>query len=260
MVIMAIANQKGGVAKTTSAVTLGHGFALKGKKVLIVDLDPQGHVCKLLNLPKYPGVRQWYYDDQPLQDAVLMARENLFVLGADKTIARVAGKIKEDAYGAEAFAYALKQQTQDYDAVLLDLAPSLNDIQVAALLASDYVICPTRLRFTDLDGVQEIMRSVAEVARHGHQVRGVYILPTFYDRTTTETGDRLMELAQMFGKRVLAPIAQDTRISEAPGHGQTIWEYAPECNALRGYVNGGGKRVGGYASVRDQLVQLVEEG
>ena len=258
--VTAIASQKGGVGKSTTAVTLGHGLAMRGKKVLIVDLDPQGHVCKLLNLPKNGGVRQWYYDEKPLQEAVCMARENLFVLGADKTLNRVAGKIKEDAYGAEAFAYALKQQTQGYDAVLLDLAPSLNDIQVAALLASDYVICPTRLRYVDMDGVQEIMRSVAEVARHGHQVRGLYILPTFYDRKTTETGERLVELAQTYGKRVLPPIVQDTRISEAPGHGQTIWEYAPECNALRGYVNGGGKRVGGYAVVLDQLMQLVEAG
>ncbi len=256
--IIAFGSQKGGVGKTTSAVTLGHGLALRGKRVLIVDLDPQGHVCKLLNLPKNAGVRQWYYDDEPLAKCAVMARENLWALGADKTLNRVAGKIKEDAYGAEAFAYALTQQTEGYDAVLLDLAPSLNDIQVAALLASDYVICPTRLRFVDLDGVQEILRSAAEVARHGHAIRGLYILPTFYDRTTTETSERLIELAHLYGKQVWPPVVQDTRISEAPGRGQTIWEYAPECNGVLGYTNGGGKRVGGYGYALEQLLQLVE--
>lgn len=256
--VIAFGSQKGGVGKSTTAVTLGHGLALRGKRVLIVDLDPQGHVCKLLNVAKNPGVRAWYYDEQPLQECVRQARENLWVLGSDKTINRVAGKIREESFGASAFAYALKQQTEGYDAVLLDLAPSLNDLHVAALLASEYVVCPTRLRFTDMDGVQEIVRSVAEVGRHGHQVRGLFILPTFYDRTTTETGERLLELAQQFGKRVWPPIAQDTRISEAPGRGMTIWEYAPDCNGAIGYVNGGGKRVGGYSYALEQVLQLVE--
>lgn len=256
--VICVASQKGGVGKSTTAVTLGHGLALRGKRVLVVDLDPQGHVCKLLNVSKNAGVRAWYYDDLPLVDCVRQARENLWVLGADKTINRVAGKIREEAFGAAAFAYALQQQTEGYDVVLLDLAPSLNDLQVAALLASDYVVCPTRLRFADMDGVQEIVRSVAEVGRHGHQVRGLFILPTFYERTTSETSERLIELAQVYGKKVLPPVVQDTRIGEAPGRGMTIWEYAPDCNGVLGYVNGGGRRIGGYAYALDQVLGWVE--
>ncbi len=256
--IIAFGSQKGGVAKTTSVVTLGHGLARRGYKTLLVDLDPQGHVARMLNLPKDGGVRRWYYDEEPLASCVQKARENLFVLAADKTLERVAGKIREESYGAEAFAFALKRQTEAFDAVLLDLAPSLSNIQVAALIAADYVISPTRLRFTDLDGVQEIVRSIAEVSRHGHQMKGLWVLPTFYDRTTSETTEQLKDLVEAYGKRVLPPIMQDTRISEAPARGMTIWEYAPECNGLLGYINGGGRRVGGYAYVLEQLAAVLD--
>lgn len=256
--IFSMANQKGGVAKTTSAVTLSSGMALRGYKTLLVDLDPQGHVNRMFNLPKQPGVRRWYYDEQPLASCVVQARDHLWLLPGDKSTDKVMGKIRDESYGEESFAAALKDQAAGYDLVMIDLAPSLNNLQVAALIAADYVMIPSRLRITDLDGVQEVMNSLTQVARHGHRPKGVFILPTFFDRNANETIRLLKDTAERFPSMVWPPIVQDVRVGEAPARGKTLWEFAPDTNAVMGYVNGGGKRVGGYADILERMIGLVE--
>lgn len=85
-----------------------------------------------------------------------------------------------------------------------------------------------------------------------------YLLPTFFDRVTKETAQRLRELASAFGQKVLPPIPQDIRIAEAPGRGMTIWEYSPQCAAVTGYVNGNGKQIGGYAIILEEIIQLIQ--
>ncbi|NUM46655.1 MAG: ParA family protein [Anaerolineales bacterium] len=258
--ILAIANQKGGVGKTTTGVTLAAGLALRGYKTLLVDLDSQGHVSRALNLAKQDMLRRWFYDEEPLLKVIAPVRENFWVLQGDKGTDRVTGRIREESYGEELFAEMLRTQTQQasFDVVLLDLAPSISNLQIAALIAAHYALIPTRLRMMDIDGVQEILRSIQQLTRHGHQLLGWYILPTFFDRTTNETVMRLKELAGAFGNRVWPPILHDVKVSEAPGRGKTLWEYAPKCNALLGYVNGGGLRVGGYADTLERVSALLE--
>lgn len=260
MKIFSFINQKGGVGKTTSVVTLGSGLALRGYKALLVDCDPQGHVAAQLGIPKAPGIRRWYYDEEPLEQVVIQARENLWILPGDKTTDRVLGRMREEQWGTAEFADRLRAESValDMDAVLLDLAPSLNHLQIAAMLAADYVIIPTRLRYTDLDGVNEITRSITETARRSQSPRRYFLLPTFFDRITRETHQRLLELVNAFGRQVLPPIPQDIRLAEAPGRGMTIWEYAPACAAIQGY-DGNGKTIGGYAVILDKLMELLEE-
>jgi chromosome partitioning protein len=207
-------------------------------------------------------VRRWYYDEEPLEQVIMQVRENLWILPGDKTTDRVLGRLREEQWGTAEFADRLREESAvlEIDIVLLDLAPSLNHLQIAAMLASDYVIIPTRLRYTDLDGVNEITRSIAETARRSRMPGRYYLLPTFFDRVTKETHQRLMELVNAFGKQVLPPIPQDVRLAEAPGRGMTVWEYAPQCQAVQGYVNGGGKTIGGYAAILDTLEGLLEGG
>src|SRR5512145_3442912 len=259
MTTFTFANQKGGVAKTTSAVTLGSGLALRGYRTLLVDLDPQGHVARMLNQAKSPGVRRWYYDETPLPECVQQVRENLWMLPGDKSTDKVMGRIRDESYGEENFAQALKEQAAGFDTIVLDLAPSLNNLQIAALIAADFVLIPTRLRMTDLDGVQDVMASLGQLLRHGHQPKGVYILPTFFDRVANETIRLLKETATRFPHIVWPPVVQDVRVGEAPARGKTLWEYAPQTNAVIGYVNGGGQRVGGYAHALDRMVGLIEK-
>lgn len=158
--IVAIANQKGGVRKTTTAVTLGSSLAMTGHRTLIVDLDPQGHAAHMLNLPKSGSLRRWFYDGEPLEKEAIEVRDRLIVLRGDKSTDRVKGKIRDESYGEELFARELVEGTQQFDVVILDMAPSLNVLHVVGLLAADTVLIPTKLRFTDLDGVSEVIRSI----------------------------------------------------------------------------------------------------
>lgn len=260
MKIFSFINQKGGVGKTTSVVTLGSGFALRGYKTLLMDCDPQGHIATQLGIPKAPGLRRWYYDEEPLEQVMMTVRDNLYVVPGDKTTDRVLGRMREEQWGTAEFADRLREESTglEMDVVLLDLAPSLNHLQIAAMLASDYVIIPTRLRYTDLDGVNEITRSISETARRSRMPGRFYLLPTFFDRVTRETHQRLVELVNAFGRQVLPPIPQDVKLAEAPGRGMTIWEYAPQCAAVQGYINGNGKTIGGYAAILDELIALIE--
>ncbi|MEM4203120.1 MAG: ParA family protein, partial [Candidatus Methanomethylicaceae archaeon] len=109
MKVFAFINQKGGVGKTTSVVTLGSGLALRGYKTLIVDCDPQGHVATQLGIPKSPGLRRWYYDEEPLDQVIVQVRNNLMVITSDKTTDRVLGRMREEQWGAAEFADRLRE-------------------------------------------------------------------------------------------------------------------------------------------------------
>jgi chromosome partitioning protein len=253
--IIGLGNQKGGTGKTTTAISVGHGLALRGNKVLLVDLDPQGHLAHLLNLSKSAGLKSWFCDNLSLDELIIEARPNLFVLPGDKTTEHVKGKIRDEFYGEQVFADRLSEETKGFDLVILDLAPSLDTLQVAALMSCRVLLIPTRLRFADLDGVSEILSSVQTVRKFGQSITP-FILPTFFDRTTRETTLRLKEVNTLFGEILWPPIAQDIRVGEAPGHGMTIWEYAPNCQAVLGYKNGNGIRIGGYCDTVNRVADL----
>ena len=143
-----------------------------------------------------------------------------------------------------------------YDVVILDTPPSLDVLHIAALLASDWVLIPTKLDALAVDGVSEILRSIAEVEQE-HEFAGYSILPTFYDRTTKETTAQLKELVTAFGKVVWPPIPQDTRAREATAYGQTLWEYSPESPSVVGYQIDG-KKVGGYTDILKRMEGIIK--
>jgi chromosome partitioning protein len=255
MKIIAFANQKGGVGKTTTAITLAHGLARDGLRVLLVDLDPQGHVAVSLGLEKSPGLYSLICENKPLEQAVVTARPNLDILPGDKRTENVKREITLSDYRDSILAEIFKPAA--YDVVLLDLAPSLDVLHVSALIASDWVVIPTRLDALAVDGVQEVLLTLGEFGRRGHHLQGFCILPTFFDRTTRETYLQFRDLVEAFGSRVWPPIPQDTRVREAPAYGLTVWEYAPACVAIRGFKDKQ-QRTGGYRVILQKLKEVID--
>jgi len=254
MTVITVANQKGGVGKTTTAVTLAHGLAREGYKVLIVDLDPQGHIAFSLGLEKSPGLYRLIVEDKKLNKTTNKARDNLFAVLGNKKTEAVKRFVTTLDFRERVLVNCLNGA--DYDVVIMDTAPSLDVLHVAALVASDRVIIPTKLDAMAVDGVNEILSSMGEVARQGHEFGGYSILPTFFDRTTKETAFLLREIVNAFGKRVWPPIPQDTKAREASAYGKTLWEYTPSSPSVLGY-EGKGKRIGGYADALERVLEIV---
>jgi len=254
MKIISFANQKGGVGKTTSAITLASGLAAQGLKTLLVDLDPQGHVAFALGLEKAPGLYRLVCLDEPLRQVVTEARPNLDILPGDKRTEKVKRQIAVSDFRETILADTLRAGS--YDAILIDMAPSLDVLHINGLVASDYVVIPTRLDALAIDGVKEILMTMGEVTQRGFPFEGYCILPTFFDRTTRETLTQFREITHTFRTRVWPPIPQDTRVRESAAYGQTLWEYAPDSPAVRGFFDGH-QRVGGYIQILDRLLEVI---
>jgi chromosome partitioning protein len=252
--IICVANQKGGVGKTTTAVTLAHGMALRGYRVLIVDLDPQGHVAFGLGMEKAPGLYHLILEEQGLSQVVVRARKNLDAVLSNKSTEAVKRYVTTLNFREQILAQVL--QESDYDVVFLDTAPSLDVLHVAALVASTWVVIPTRLDALAIDGVNEILHSIAEIAQQGNPPAGYNILPTFFERTTKETMVQLREVATVFGRQVWPPIPQDTKAREAAAFGKTLLEYAPGSPAMAGYSKGQ-VNVGGYTDVLERMMEVI---
>jgi chromosome partitioning protein len=254
--IVCVANQKGGVGKTTTAVTLGHGLARRNLRVLLVDLDPQGHVAFGLGLNKAPGLHRLIIEQKPLDEVVVSTRSNLEAVLSDKSTEGVKRYVTTLNFRERVLLKTLEHTR--YDLIVIDTAPSLDVLHVAALVASNWVIIPTKLDALAVDGVNEILRSIAEITQSGYPLDGYCILPTFFERTTKETMVQLKEVATVFGRHVWPPIPQDTKAREAAAYGKTLLEYSPHSPVVRGYQNGkSNDYVGGYAEVIERMMEVI---
>lgn len=233
MTVIAIANQKGGVAKTTTAVTLAHGLALRFKRVLLIDLDPQGNCADSLGVASGGDLYDWLIKGRA---AIYPARVGLDLLRSDATTANLKRELSANDFGAFALRDALEQH--GYDVVILDCAPSLDILHVSALMAADRLIIPTKLDQFSSKGIAEILTSLLQLHRRGCRCQLEAVLPTFYDRQTNETQMQLESLAGApFAAQLYRPIPVDTRIRKANRLGKTLWEFAPETRALvDGYI------------------------
>ena len=227
--ILAVANQKGGVAKTTTVVNLGAALAERGERVLVVDLDAQA--CATFSLGLDPE------DLEETGAAVFMAREpalrsadlvlttpdgvdllpaSIDLAGADRALAGVVGReyVVRDA---------LEPLRTAYDWILLDCSPSLGIVTVNALTAADAVLVPLQCETLSHRGVGQLMETIADVQRLTNpRLRIAGVLPTLYDGRTTHARAVLTDLGPRYGVRVFSPISRSIRFAEAPATGRSI--------------------------------------
>jgi chromosome partitioning protein len=254
MKIFAFANQKGGVGKTTTAVTLADGLARMKVKTLLVDLDPQGHLALSFGLEKSGGLYRLVCLDEPIEKVKVSLAPYLDLVPGDKQTEKVKRQITLADFRENILADLLHET--DYEAVLLDMAPSLDVLHINGLIAADWVVIPTRPDALAIDGVKEILTTMAEIDRGGHRYQGYSILPTFFDRTTRETFLQFEELAKTFGEHLWPPIPQDTRVRETVAYGKTLWEYSPNSVSMNGYKDGR-QRLGGYKQVLTRMLEVI---
>ncbi|MEJ5223007.1 MAG: ParA family protein [Anaerolineales bacterium] len=242
--IICIANQKGGVGKTTTAVSLAHGLARKGRQVLLVDLDPQGQSATALGLSPSPGV---FYlltmGSSPQETAFFQslirfaAREGLWLMPGDQQTMAAQTVLNAQDRPVSCIRESLARLFRpELDYIVLDTAPSVGGIQERAVWAADLVIIPTATEFLSADGTGRMVELLS-VLQERKQWRGALlgVLPTFFDEQTRESKLTHETLGQTFGQSLLAPIHRATVLRECAAEGLTIFEKDPDSRAAQEY-------------------------
>jgi len=242
--MITIANQKGGVGKTTSAVNLAACLALHGARVLVVDLDPQGNASTALAVEHRAGTASVYnvlVDDQPLASIVQAVADIPGLYCAPATIDLAGAEIElvplvaREARLSRAFA--------DYDAssldyILIDCPPSLGLLTVNALVAAAEVLIPIQCEYYALEGLEQLLRTIDLVKSHLNPTLYVStILLTMYDGRTRLASQVAEEVREHFGEVVLSTvIPRSVRVSEAPSYGQSVMTYDPGSSGAQAYL------------------------
>ena len=229
--IVAVANQKGGVGKSTTAINLGAGLAFQGERVLLVDLDPQGNTTSGLGVDRSAIKHSTYdllVDDVAAEDVVEPSSvRDLFLVPATIELAGAEIELVSMFSREHRLENALKTVIDDYDFILIDSPPSLGLLTINGLTAADEVLIPIQCEYYALEGVGQLMRNIQLVQTSLNpqlDVEGVVL--TMYDGRTTLSKQVTKEVRDHFGKRAYKTVIPRTvRLSEAPSHGEPIEAY-----------------------------------
>jgi chromosome partitioning protein len=239
--IIACANQKGGVGKTTTVVSLAAYLASDGQRVLLVDMDPQGNATSGIGIDK-DAVTVSVYDvllgDVPVAEATQQSSvPNLSVLPSNRGLAGAEVELVPRSGRERRLKRVLDGTEDEYDFVLLDCPPSLGLITVNALTAADSVLIPLQCEYYALEGLSQLLATIDLIRDHlnpGLALKGVVL--TMHDGRTSLAADVTSEVRQHLGAQVFdAVVPRSVRLAEAPSYGQPISEYSPGSRGALAY-------------------------
>jgi chromosome partitioning protein len=235
--ILCVANQKGGVGKTTTAVNLAAGLAKSGCKTMLVDMDPQCNSTS--GLGRQPTQRHPLVVRQPLREALLATDvEDLELLPGSRSFEDVERLV----HGRESDAATLRQHLATgmagYDFVLIDCPPSLGSLTETALTAATEVLMPIQCEYFAMEGLTQMIHVIKRVMQSPNsRLEFGGIVLTMYDQTLELTREVDAEVREFFGDIVFdTVIPRDVAVAEAPSHGQPVLDYAPRSRGTRAYI------------------------
>jgi len=233
---IAVSLSKGGVGKTTTAVNLAAGLALAGFNVLLVDTDTQGQASYMLGVKPKAGLTELMTGEVIPQECLLKARERLWLLAGGRSLAGVKRLIaRKDFRGEMTLAEALTPFDGQFDYVIVDTSPGWDVLTINVLFYVQEVLIPVSLEVMAIQGLLEFSRSLASVQNYHKELTLKYVVPTFLDKRVKQSEEILQQLTSYYNSRMCPPIRYNVRLSEAPGYGKTIYEYAPGSPGARDY-------------------------
>jgi chromosome partitioning protein len=238
--ILAIANQKGGVGKTTTAINLGAGLGALERRVLLVDCDPQGNATRGLGATASPPhLYQALTGEVEASAAILPSGfPNLDILPAQRDLVGVEVEFVGQEGWEGRLKHLLAQVAGRYDVILLDCPPSLGHITVSALTAAHGVLVPLQCEYFALEGVSELVSTVQRVQKSLNPKLEIHgVLLTMYDDRTNLSRDVADEIRRHFGAKVFdVVVPRNIRLAEAPSHGLPIFQYDIKSRGAEAYL------------------------
>jgi len=225
---IAVINQKGGTGKTTTVANLGSGLAEEGKKVLMVDMDPQGNLGVWFNITPEKTLYHLMVEDASPDECIINIRESLDLLPSNKTAAQAEMILVGQTARESLLSRQLKSLDNYYDYVFLDCAPALNLLNQNALMYAQEALIPISMEYLSLIGVLQMLENVRMINQLlDHKLDIGLVIPTFFDTRNRKSHEVLESLKKHFPDKVTNPVRTSVRISESPSCYQTIYEYAP---------------------------------
>ena len=262
--VIAIANQKGGVGKTTTAINLGASLGLSEQRTLLIDCDPQGNTTAGLGFPKDPARRTLYHTlilSEPLERIIQKTQiDGLDIIPADKNLVGAAVELVPLENREFQLKRVVEQVKDNYSYILIDCPPALDLLTLNALAAADSVLIPIQCEYLALEGVSELLDTLMRVRRTLNTnlaIEGIVL--TMFDDRTTLSRQVASDLRSFFGSQVFeSVIPRNVRLAEAPSHGKPIHYYDIHSKGAEAYINlakevisSGQKRIGKGAGGSD---------
>lgn len=237
--IIGVLNYKGGTGKTTTVVNLGAGLALREARVLCVDLDAQGSLATHLDVRYTYSLAHLLLGQAEPQACIVQARDNLDLIASDSSLLQAEGemwRMDDSRKARRTLVSKLRGLEDEYDYVILDFSPSPSLLSESGLLYIRELVVPVSMGYMALIGTRQVIETLSNIGQvPGHRVRFYLIVPTLYRARLRQDREVLGILQRRFANRVTEPIRANVRVSEAPSHHMTIYEYAPRSTGAADY-------------------------